>query len=199
MKVLLIGANGTLGQAVAAELAPRHEIIAVGRQRGMHQLDFADIAAAKALFAAVGPVDAVVATAGSTPFRPLSELDPQAFSQGFNDKLMGQINLVLAGQAWLNDGGSFTLVSGILADDPIRTGVIASTVNGALEAFVKAAAIELPRGLRINVVNPSVLTESLDRYADYFRGFAPVPASQAAKAFGKSVEGLQTGQIYRVR
>src|SRR5438874_9405498 len=45
-------------------------------------------------------------------------------------------------------------VSGILNDDPIFAGVAASTVSGALEAFVRAAAIELPKGLRINVGEP---------------------------------------------
>jgi NAD(P)-dependent dehydrogenase (short-subunit alcohol dehydrogenase family) len=111
---------------------------------------------------------------------------------------MGQVNVALAAQRHLNDGGSITLVSGILSDDPIRYGAVATTVNAALEGFVRAAAIELPRGIRINVVNPTLLDESVEVYGDYFRGFETVPASRAARAFVKSVEGLQTGQVYRV-
>ena len=111
---------------------------------------------------------------------------------------MGQVNLVLAGRERISDGGSFTLTTGILTDDPIRFGTSASMVNGALEAFARAAAIELPRGLRINVVSPTLLAESIDAYGPYFRGFATVPAARAALAFAKSVEGAQTGQVYRV-
>ena len=70
-------------------------------------------------------------------------------------------------------------------------------VNGALESFVRAAAIEL-RNQRINAVSPSVIAESMDAYGAYFRGFEPVPAKRVALAFSRSVEGAQTGQIYRV-
>ncbi len=111
---------------------------------------------------------------------------------------MGQVNLVLIGRDHINDGGSFTLTAGVLSHDPIRYGVSASLVNGALESFAKAAAIEMPRGLRINVVSPGVLTESLPTYGDYFRGHDPVPAARVANAYLKSVEGRMTGQVLTV-
>jgi hypothetical protein len=130
--------------------------------------------------------------------RGWAELTPDKFNVGLQDKFMGQVNAVLAGQEFMNDGGSFTLTSGILSEDPIRFGATASPVNGALESFVRAAAIELSRGLRINVVSPTLLAESLDSYGPYFRGYQPVAASVAALAYSKSVEGSQTGQIYKV-
>jgi NAD(P)-dependent dehydrogenase (short-subunit alcohol dehydrogenase family) len=111
---------------------------------------------------------------------------------------MGQVQLVLIGQKYLNDGGSFTLVSGVLTDDPIVYGSSASMVNAGLEGFARAAAIELPRGLRINVVSPTVVTESLPNYGPYFRGFESVAAEKVGRAYSKSVEGAQTGQVYRV-
>lgn len=86
----------------------------------------------------------------------------------------------------------------MLARETIRSGVVASTVNGALEPFVKAAAAELPRGMRINAVSPSVITETLDVYGDYFPGFASVPAADVARAFVKSVHGIHTGQVYEL-
>jgi NAD(P)-dependent dehydrogenase (short-subunit alcohol dehydrogenase family) len=125
-------------------------------------------------------------------------LTPEKFDIGLRDKLMGQVNVVLAGQQFLNDGGSFTLTSGILSEDPIQFGAAASLVNGALESFVCAAAIELPRGLRINAVSPTVIEESMDSFGPYFRGYKPVPAIAAALAYSKSVEGKQTGQVYKV-
>ena len=111
---------------------------------------------------------------------------------------MGQVNLLLIGREYANDGASFTFTSGILNRDPIRTGASAALVNGALDAFVKAAAIELPRGLRINSVSPTVLLEAMGSYAPYFRGYKPAPAADVALAYAKSVEGLQTGQTFIV-
>ncbi|MBM3115841.1 short chain dehydrogenase [Jeongeupia naejangsanensis] len=198
MKVLVIGASGTIGRAVAAELAPRHTIVTAGRSSGDFRVDVTDLASVQRLFRETGPLDAVIATTGSLHFGPLGEFTPEQYAIGLNDKLMGQVNLVIAGQHVLNDGGSFTLTSGIVSDEPIRYGSSASMVNAAIEGFVRGAAIELPRGLRINVVSPNVLVESLDGYGPYFRGFEAVPAARVALAYSKSVEGLQTGRVYPV-
>jgi NAD(P)-dependent dehydrogenase (short-subunit alcohol dehydrogenase family) len=157
-----------------------------------------DIKSLQSLFQKIGRVDAIVCAAGSAYFGPWRELTPEKFEIGLRGKLMGQVNAVLAGQEVLSDGGSFTLTSGILSEDPIRNGAALSIVNGALESFVRAAAIELSRGLRINVVSPTVIEESMGSYGPYFRGYKPVPASRAALAYSKSVEGHQTGQIYKV-
>ena len=111
---------------------------------------------------------------------------------------MGQVNLVLVGREYIRDKGSFTLISGVLARDPILGGSAASMVNGAIESFVKAAAIEMQSGLRINAVSPTLILESVPKFGSSFRGFDPIPAAKAALAFSKSVEGLQTGQVYTV-
>ena len=198
MKIVLIGASGTLGRAVAAALSVRHTVIGVGRNSGEVHADIRDLQSVRALFQQTGEVGAIVNAAGSVHFGPWNELTPEKFDVGLRDKLMGQVNLVLAGQEALLDGGSFTLTSGILSEDPIRFGVCASLVNGALESFVRAAAIELPRGLRINVVSPTVLQESMAAYGPYFQGFKPIPAADAALAYSKSIEGRQTGQVYKV-
>jgi len=198
MKIVLIGANGTLGKAIAAELTRRHSIVSVGRNSGDLRADMRDLQSVRALFQKTGQVDGVVCAAGSVHFGPWGDLTPEKFDLGMRDKLMGQVNLVLAGQDALVDGGSFTLTSGILSEDPIRSGACASLVNGALESFVRGAAIELPRGLRINIVSPTVLLESVPAYGPYFPGYKPVPAADAALAYSKSVEGRQTGKIYKV-
>lgn len=111
---------------------------------------------------------------------------------------MGQVELVLQGQKYLNDGGSFTLTSGIAVNALIRQIVNASAVNCALEGFAKGAAIELGRGQRINVVSPTVLTESLPVYGPYFIGFESVPAARVALAYARSVDGAGTGEVFRV-
>ncbi|MFM0738066.1 short chain dehydrogenase [Paraburkholderia xenovorans] len=197
-KIVVIGATGTLGQAVSAELKARHEVIEVGATRGQYRVDSTDIGAVERLFREIGKVDGVVTTTGKLHFGPLAEMTSEQFWVGLRDKLMGQINVVLAAQQYVNDGGSFTLTSGIVGDEPIREGANATTVNTALAGFVRGAAIELPRGIRINVVSPTVLTESLDAYGSYFRGFESVTAQRAALAYVRSVEGAQTGCVYRV-
>lgn len=198
MKIVIIGASGTIGSAVASELAQRHETIEVGSRSGAHQADMGDIAQVRALFARIGKVDAVVVTAGKLHFGPLADFTPEQFQLGLGSKLMGQVNVALVAQQYLNDGGSITLTSGIVAEQPIRNGAAASMTNAAVEGFVRGAAIELARGIRINVVSPTVLEESLDAYGPFFPGFEPASASRVALAYRRSVEGAQTGQVYRV-
>jgi NAD(P)-dependent dehydrogenase (short-subunit alcohol dehydrogenase family) len=199
MRVLVVGASGTIGRAVVAELQERHEIVGAGRSSGETRLDITDAASIRAAFEAAGAVDAVVSVAGKVKFAPFAEMADGDYRIGLADKLMGQVNLVLIGRDFVSDGGSFTLTTGVLDSDPIRMGTSASMVNGAVNAFVMAAAIEMPRGLRINAVSPGVIAEAMPDYAPFFRGFEPVPAARAALAYAKSVEGAQTGQVYRVQ
>jgi NAD(P)-dependent dehydrogenase (short-subunit alcohol dehydrogenase family) len=197
MKILIVGASGTIGRAVAEELKPRHEIVSAGRTHGEH-VDIAVLGSIRDLFAKVGKVDAVVNAAGNVHFGPLLEMTPEQLGVGLSHKLMGQVQLALEAAKHLNAGGSVTLVSGTLSIDPVRFGASASLVNSAIEGFVRAAAIEFPAGTRINAVSPTVLLESMDSYGPYFRGSEGVPAKRVALAFSKSVEGGQTGQVYYV-
>ena len=198
MKIVIVGASGTVGSAVSELLAKDHQVIRVGHSRGDATVDMRDPASIKALFAQVGQFDALVVASGSVAFNDLTEMTDEQWQVGLESKLMGQINLTRAAIPYLTDKGSITLISGILSEEPINWGVSASTVNGAIDHFVKAAACELPRGIRINVVSPTVLAESMDKYADFFPGFVPVPAAKVAQAYKKSVLGIQTGQVFRV-
>lgn len=197
MKILLVGASGTLGRAIAQTLS-HHEILAAGRSSAQYPVDITDDASVEALLRKTGKLDAIVSAAGALHFGPLSEMKPADFAIGLNDKLLGQVRLALLGQHHLNDGGSITLTTGIVSAEPIRAGANASAVNRAIEGFVAGAACELPRGLRINAVSPSVLTESMDAYGAFFPGFEPVPAARAALAYRRSVEGVQSGRTFEV-
>ncbi|MCS3408699.1 short chain dehydrogenase [Serratia sp. AKBS12] len=197
MKILVIGASGALGSGIVSALEHEHEIIRVGKTQGELQVDLTQEQSIRAMFARIGRVDAIVAATGSVHFAPLAEMTSAQFASGLHDKLMGQVQLVLIGKDYLNPGGSFTLTSGILAQQPIRTGVNATAVNAALEGFVLAAACELP-GLRINVVSPTVLSESLEKYGAFFPGFDSAPVSRVAMAYRRSIEGIDSGKVYRV-
>jgi NAD(P)-dependent dehydrogenase (short-subunit alcohol dehydrogenase family) len=198
MKILLVGAQGTVGRAVAAELGHRHDVIAAGRSSGDVRLDLADPVSIRAAFERLGRVDAIVSAAGQVGWGPLLEQAPQDWASTVANKLMGQVQLALIGQAFLADGGSITLTSGVLVDQPVRSGAGASLANGGIEAFVRAAAIELPRALRINAVSPGLLQESEADLGSFFRGFQTVPAARVALGYSRAVEGGESGRVYRI-
>ena len=198
MKIVIVGASGTIGSAVSDLLAKDHQVIRVSHSQGDARVDMRDPASIRGLFAKLGQFDALVVASGSAAFNALTEMTDEEWQLGIQSKLMGQINLTRAAIPHLNDKGSIALISGILSEEPINWGASVTTINGAVEHFVKAAACELPRGLRINVVSPTVLEESMDKYASVFPGFVPVPAARVAQAYQKSVLGVQTGQVFRV-
>lgn len=198
MKVLIVGGTGIIGKAVVQELLSDHEVVTAGYRSGDVQVDVTSEDSIKALFETQKNVDAVVSATGQVRFAPLETLDDEAYQFSLQNKLMGQVNLVRIGMQYLNDKGSFTLTSGVLNHDPIYMGTTASMVNGAIEGFVRAAAIELPRGLRINCVSPTVISEAMEAYAPYFKGFKPVSAAEAALAYRKSIDGLLNGEVFRV-
>lgn len=197
MKIIIVGGTGTIGTAVVKELAGRHTIVIAGHKQGDVQVDIKSGTSIEKMYKSLAPFDAVVSTVGKIHFAELSEMTADNYFVGINDKLMGQVNLVIHGLNYINDNGSFTLTSGILSCDPIRYGSSAAMVNAAIDGFVKGAAIEMPRGIRINAVSPTILAESVEKYGDYFRGFEPIPAARVAHSYSKSVEGAQTGQVYK--
>ncbi|GER23740.1 short chain dehydrogenase [Zafaria cholistanensis] len=196
MRILVTGATGLIGNAVAETLEDGHEVIRASREADP-SVDLTDRESIVSLYKSLGTVDAVVCCAGKVPFKPLAELTEDDFRAALNDKVMGQVNLVSAGLDHVADGGSFTLITGVLAQNPIATGTAASLANGAIESYVRAAATELPRGLRINAVSPTVLEEATG-YHPFFPGFPQVPAADVAAAFVRSVMGVETGRIFRV-
>lgn len=197
MRVIVVGATGTIGEPVADALSERHEVVRVGHTHGERQVDLTSPGSIRALYEAVAPFDAVVCAAGDAAFGPLDELDREDFELGFSSKLMGQINLVRLGLPGVNDDGSFTLTSGVLAREPQPGSTAVSPVNAAVEAFARAAALELPRGVRINVVSPPWVSETL---AELGRDPAEgLPADVVARAYVASVEGNQTGEVLDAR
>jgi NAD(P)-dependent dehydrogenase (short-subunit alcohol dehydrogenase family) len=198
MKILLVGAGAVGGAAYEALTARGHEVVTAHRSSAEYPIDLTDPGSIQQLLDKVGPLDAAVCTAGTTPYGPWDDLDRDAWMTGINSKLLGQVELVRRATGVVREGGSFTLITGILAREPIRTGSVAAAVNGALEAWVVASAGELWGRYRINAVSPTVLTESSDKYADAFPGYPTVDASVVGQAFVRSVESMETGQVYRI-
>jgi NAD(P)-dependent dehydrogenase (short-subunit alcohol dehydrogenase family) len=197
MRIIVIGATGTIGKAVVEALAGRHEVIRVGHRGGDYQVDMASRESIEQLFQAVGEFDALVSAAGLAKFGALDGLSDADFQFSLGSKLMGQVNLVRLGLAHVNDGGSFTLTSGVLASEPTPGSSAISLVNGGLEAFAGAAALDLPRGVRVNVVSPPWVSETLEAMGR--DGAAGLPAAQVARAYVESVEGSQNGEVLDAR
>ena len=192
MKILLIGAAGTIGREIAAALQERHEVLAAGRKNDV-PVDIADPESIKAMYARIGPLDAVIVAAGEAAFAPLERLSDADFNLSVGSKLMGQVNVVRYGIKALNDGGSFTLTSGVLAQQPIPGSAAITLVNAGLEGFVRAAALEMPRGLRVNVVSPGWVSETLTAMGqDPSTG---IPAREVAGAYVRALESRDSGTV----
>ncbi len=198
MKIILVGASGTIGKKVYARLVKNHEVIRASANQGDIKVDITDSSSITSMFKAVQNVDAVVCAAGSAYFGPFDSMTEDDFYTGIRDKMMGQINLVMIGKDFINDNGSFTLITGILAEDPIRMGVGLSTVNGAVNAFVNAASIELKRNIRINVVCPGLVEDAVEKYAPYFPGHHPVSMDRVVNGYLKCIEGAKTGEVIKI-
>ncbi len=198
MKIVVIGATGTIGSAVAKLLGEKHEVLAVSRSSGNLRADITDKASLEKLFAAIGKVDAIVSAAGNAVFKPLAALTDADFELSLHDKLMGQVNVVRLGAQYVLPQGSITITSGVLSQEPMPGSAAISLVGAGLEGFARAAALELQGSkVRVNVVSPPWVTETLIAFKmDPSHG---MPAAEVAKLFVQSVEGGGTGQIIDAR
>jgi NAD(P)-dependent dehydrogenase (short-subunit alcohol dehydrogenase family) len=197
MKVMVIGATGMIGRAVVEQLSLRHELVKVGHKDGEYRVDISSPDSIKKLYEAVGPIDAVVSAAGVAKFAPLDQLTDEDFLLSVSSKLMGQINLVRIGSRYIRDNGSFTLTSGLLGREPMKGSAAISLVNAGIDGFVRAAALELPRGMRVNAISPVWVKETLVTL-----GMDPtsgMPAKRVALAYAESVEGKRNGEVLDTR
>lgn len=198
MKILLVGGNGTIGKKVAAHLNEKHEVVIAGRKNADVQVDIRDKESILRMFEQVPLIDAVVCTAGEAKWDNFNDLTEEDFYIGIRSKMMGQVNLVRIGKDFINSGGSFTLTTGILGEDPVARTTSAALVNGALHSFVKAASLEIDNDIRINVVAPGLVEDAYEKYKTFFPGFNAVPMNKVINGYVRSVEGRIRGQVIRI-
>ena len=198
MKILIVGGSGTIGKKVSKYFSKKHDVIVAARQSGDISVDITDSRSIEAMFESTGNLDAVVCIAGDAKWAAFDAMSEEDFYVGLKSKLMGQVNIVRIGQKYLNDGGSFTLSTGILADHPVEFTTSAAMVNGGIHSFAQAACLELKKGIRINVVSSGLVEDSVEKYEAYFPGHNPIPMTKVINGYVKSVEGKATGEIIRV-
>jgi NAD(P)-dependent dehydrogenase (short-subunit alcohol dehydrogenase family) len=197
MKIVVIGSTGTIGRHVVKLLSRDHEIVKVALRDADFQADIKSKASIERLFQEVRPFDAVVSAAGIAKFGTFDELTEEDYMFGLTDKLMGQVNLVRIGRNYINDRGSFTLTSGMLSQNPIPGSSSVSMVNAAVEGFVRAAALEMRGGIRVNAVSPIFVKETLEAMG--MDSSKDIPAEKVALAYKESVEGRRNGEVIDVR
>lgn len=186
-----------MGQHLVQQLKTEHEIITAGSRSGDILADITNVQSIESMYQQAGSFDALVCTAGPTYVGPWNSLNDEQFRIGVNGKMMGQINLVLIGQHYINPKGSFTLITGALTHTPQRNFANASAANGAVEGFVRGAAIELENNIRINAVAPGVI-ENSPQYFPYFPGEVPTTMKALEYAFRKSIFGPSIGEVITV-
>ena len=198
MKILLIGASGTIGKRIYDTFSKRHDVVRASRSGEDFEVDITDSASIENVYQTVKNIDAVICAAGPAKFGPLADLTEEDFYIGIHGKMMGQVNLVRIGQKYINDNGSLTLTTGILADEPVVGSSGLALVNGAVNSFVLAAAQELPRGLRVNVVCPTLVEDSVEKYAGVFPGFDAVSMDRVVNGYVRCVETKINGRIIKI-
>lgn len=198
MKILIIGGTGTIGKKVARHFSAGNEVLIAARSNAVLTVDIADTGSIHELFKMTGKLDALLCIAGETKWGPFETLSEDDFYVGLKSKLMGQVNLARIGSEYLIPGGSITLSTGILADDPVIHTTAAALVNGGIHSFVKAASLELKNGIRINAVSLGVVEDAYKKYKSYFPGHNPIPTEKVINAYVRSVNGKHNGEIIRV-
>ena len=198
MEILVIGGNGTIGKKVVKHLKKKHSVKIAGRTNGDFTVDISNIISIEEMFENMGKVDAIVNIAGDAKWDSFDNLTEEDYYIGLRSKLMGQVNLVRIGRKYLNPNGSITLTTGILADRPVLMTASAAMVNGGIHSFVKAVALELKSGIRLNVVSSGLVEDAVDKYQDYFPGHNAIPMKKVVNGYVKSIEGAGTGEIIRI-
>ncbi|MCP4263221.1 MAG: short chain dehydrogenase [Planctomycetes bacterium] len=196
-KIIVVGASGTIGRAVADLLGQTHQVIRIGNRQGDYMVDLSSKASIENVFESIGSIDAAICAAGLSRFGKLGEASDDDFMFSINNKLMGQVNLVRIAQQHVSANGSITVTTGLLAREPWPGTVPTAMVNAALEGFVRAAALDASNGIRINAVSPIFVTETATKMGMDKAG--TMSATETAKAYQSCITGNMTGQVLDVR
>src|SRR5208282_1079916 len=189
-KFLVIGAAGLLGSRIVDALG-EERCIRASRNSG-ERVDISDPRSLSALFERVGELDGIVCTGGAARYKPWDQLTDDDWTFSIANKLMGQVNVVRFGAKNVRPGGAITLTTGLAAQYPSPGAAILTTVNAAVEAFVRAAAVE-PIPVRVNAVSPGWVAETLQAMGRDPAG--GISAADVARVFLRQLRDGASGSI----
>ncbi|MDG1869902.1 MAG: short chain dehydrogenase [Candidatus Thioglobus sp.] len=195
-KIVVVGATGRLGRVVVGGLSD-YEVVRAGRSGPDLKIDALDFESVSDVFASVGTFDGLISCIGGTPFKTFEELTMEDFALGLSKKCFSQLNLAKAAIPYLTENGSITLTSGIIGDEPILAGSCAAAANGALNMCVSTLAAEYAGKLRINIVSPSIIENSVEDYGMLFDGFEPTSKKRIVEAYRRTISAPISGRVLR--
>ena len=190
-KTLVIGGAGLIGARVVEALG-EERCIRASRNSG-ERVDISDPKSLAALFERVGDLDGIVCTGGAARFKPWNQLTDEDWTFSLANKLMGQVNVVRYGMKTVRPGGAITLTTGLAAQYPAPGSAIITTVNAAVEAFVRAAAAEPSVSVRVNAVSPGWVAETLQKIGRDPAG--GIPAADVAQVFVRQLREGPSGSV----
>jgi len=202
--VLVVGSTGNVGMEVVQQLKERGGVTVFGASRsgsGLDTvpLDIYSMDSVKSLDAALPDgVDHVVVCCGASTFGPIGGFDSQKWEENISHKLLAVSRLIVMlangnELRCLRAGGSITVTAGQASRtvNKMWPGIAAN--NAGLEAMVRCAGIDAPRGVRINAVAPALVHETALKAGLPLEG--TVPAAEAAAAYLPLVFGSMSGQV----
>jgi NAD(P)-dependent dehydrogenase (short-subunit alcohol dehydrogenase family) len=195
-KIVVVGATGRLGRVVVGGLSD-YEVVRAGRSGPDLKIDALDFESVSDVFASIGTFDGLISCIGGTPFKTFEELTMEDFALGLSKKCFSQLNLAKAAIPYLTENGSITLTSGIIGDEPILAGSCAAAANGALNMCVSTLAAEYAGKLRINIVSPSIIENSVEDYGMLFDGFEPTSKKRIVEAYRRTISAPISGRVLR--
>ena len=197
-KIVVVGATGRLGRVVVEGLKDDYELVLASRSGPDLKIDAFDFANAGKILSSVGKFNGLVSCIGGALFKPFDELTMEDFATGLSKKCFSQLNLARAAIPLLTENGSITLTSGIIGDEPILAGSCAAAANGALNMCVSTIAAEYAGKLRINIVSPSIIENSVDDYGMLFDGFEPTSKESIIHAYRRTISAPISGRVLRL-
>lgn len=187
VRVLVTGGSRNIGKAIVERFATEGAAVAVNgivpgeadavasalRAEGVVataiEADVSDDAAVAHMLdhvvAELGGIDVLINNAGAPSLGrvPFFDLTLEQWDRQFAISARGTYLCTREAAARMQPGGSVISISSIGATKAHRLAVAYDASKGAIEAFTRAAALELaPRGIRVNAIAPGAISN--DRY-----------------------------------
>lgn len=214
-KIVIIGGSSGIGLASARQaielgadviIASRSEQKLqqaqekLGSKAKTYVLDTTEERQVKDFFGEIGRFDHLVVSAAETSGGSFLESDAAQARQLFDNKFWGQYYAAKYGAPNINENGTITLFSGIVAYKPMIGSAALGAVNAAVSNLGLTLALELAP-IRVNIVSPGIIdTPARSRMADEARNqfYETIASKLPVKRVG-TAEDVAQSVLYLIR